>query len=1028
MADFLAELCDTNPSNPFPVWDNGHVGYCFTQLVLNVVPHIALAFASACYLNTPRSRWQTFTWSWECRIIISFVQVALFLIDVVAIIFFPNLQTVWLEVLVDCVAVIAWLVHGLAVSALSKSQYGRSVGPVILPFFAVLPAPAFIINLIADCQIGQVTSSDYFSSWLRFILTCAGLTLLLAYLVVLVASQPGRDEINPEQEPLLQGGTAGLEGEIVAEDGASWVSHLFYFWMNPIMKRGYNLQITQPNDVYQLPPKLRTHNIEEHFQKCLRKCVMEKALREEKKQHKPESDSSQRIRRNLWGGQQKSEETQKEATSTNMDKEVHILSVLHKAFGCRYYCLGLLKFVGSMLGFSGPLLLNLMVSFMESGTQQITKGIWYTLGLFLSAFVGAILLNQFNYRVMMVGLMVRSAIISAIYRKALHVNITTLSKFSVGEIVNFMSVDTDRIVNFFPSFHEVWSLPFQFSITLYLLYQQIGVTFLGGLVVGLLLVPLNKVIANIIMENNRKLLGHKDSRVRLVSEILSGMRVIKFYTWENHFINKVANYREKELGRLRVIKYLDAVCVYMWAALPVVISILTFVTYALLGHQLTAAKVFTALALVVMLIQPLNNFPWVVNGIVQAKVSVDRIQRFLQLSDQDLSTYYMAREPDDPDSAVELHDASFSWIPRQASDDRSNNQNESRPDGNLELLNLNLMVKQGDLIGVVGKVGSGKSSLLAAILGELNRRAGEVYVSTQKEGFGLAAQEPWIQFTTIRENILFGNKYDAKYYREVIEACALLEDFNVLPNGDQTEVGESGVTLSGGQKARVALARAVYMKKELYLLDDPLAAVDKDVASHLLANCILGILKDKTVILCTHRTEFLEKADMVVLVENGKIVETGTPAQILSTEEAQPSAQKKTSKKQAAAEVKSPEEKVEAMPVEQDQMQVNIGSEEVKKVGAVSLQVYWSYWLSVGKWLAFSVLVCLFLMQVSRNLSDWWLSYWISQVEHKNGTGQSTHYTAFYTRQLMRFIRPHGSRSGQEDSHNNKRKVVALDE
>ncbi|XP_078398933.1 ATP-binding cassette sub-family C member 10 isoform X1 [Cetorhinus maximus] len=1014
MADFLAELCDTDRSNPFPVWDNGSIGYCFNRLVLNVLPHTALAFASACYLNTPRSRWQTFTWSWECRIIISFIQVALFLIDGVTIIFFPNLQTLWLEVLVDSVAVIAWLVHGLAVSALSKSQYGRSLGPAILPFFAVLPAPALIIILVADCQARQVTCSNYLSSWLRFILTCAELTLLLAYLVVLVASQPGRDEISPEQEPLLQGGAAGPEGEIVAEDGASWVSRLFYFWMNPILKRGYNLQITQPNDVYQLPPKLRTHNIEELFQKSWQKCVLEKAARKEKKQHKPESDSNRRInssqntRRNSWRDQQRSEETQKETTSTNVEKEVHLLSVLHKAFGHHYYCLGLLKFGGSMLGFSGPLLLNLLLSFMESGTQQMTKGIWYTLGLFLSTFVGAVLLNQFNYRVMMVGLKVRSAIISAIYRKALHVNIITLSKFSVGEIVNFMSIDTDRIVNFFPSFHEVWSLPFQFSLTLYLLYQQIGVTFLGGLVVGLLLVPLNKAIANIIMENNRKMLGHKDFRVRLMSEILSGVRVIKFYTWEKHFIDKVTNYREKELGRLRIIKYLDAVCVYMWAALPVMISILIFVTYALLGHQLTAAKVFTALALVGMLIQPLNNFPWVLNAILQAKVSMDRIHRFLQLSDQDLSTYYMAREPNDPDSAVELHDASFSWIPRETSGDPGNNQNVTMHDGSLELLNLNLMMKQGQLIGVVGKVGCGKSSLLAAILGELNRRDGEVYVSTQKEGFGLAVQEPWIQFTTVRENILFGSKYHAKYYQEAIEACALSEDLNVLPNGDQTEVGESGVTLSGGQKARVALARAVYMKKELYLLDDPLAAVDKDVANHLLEKCILGILKDKTVILCTHRTEFLDKADMVVLLENGKIVKAGTPDEILPMVETYPNTKKKSSKKKAAAVAKSPQEEEEEekdKPVEQDLSVVNVGSEEGKKVGVVALKVYKSYWLSVGKWLAFSVLVSLFLMQASRNLSDWWLSYWVSQEGHKNYTGQSIHHTSLYRRQLMHFIR-----------------------
>ncbi|XP_067833265.1 ATP-binding cassette sub-family C member 10 [Heptranchias perlo] len=1007
MADFLAALCNSDRTDPFPVWYNGSVGYCFTQLVLNVLPHTALAFVSACYLNTPRSRWENFTWSWECRIIISFVLVSLFLIDGVAVVFFPDLPTLWLEVLVDSVAVIAWLVHGLAAVALAQSQYSSSRGPAILPFFAVLPAPALIIILVADCQSGQVTCADFLSSWLRFILICAELTLLLAYIIVLVASQLGRNELSSEREPLLQSGTTGPERQIVAEDGASWISRLFYFWMNPLMKRGYNRQISQPNNVYQLPLKLRTDNIQEHFQKCWQMCTLEKTSSKTNKQYRPKPDSSQSIRRKSRSNRQRSEGTQEEATFADTDTEVQLLSVLHRAFGCRYYCLGLLKFVGSMLGFAGPLLLNLLVTFMGSSTEKVTKGIWYALGLFLSTFVGAILLNQFTYQVMKIGLSVRSAIISAIYRKALRVNITTLSKFTVGEIVNFMSTDTDRIVNFFPSFHEVWSLPIQFSITLYLLYQQVGVAFLGGLVIGILLVPLNKIIANIIMENNKKLLEHKDSRVRLMTEILFGMRVIKFYTWEKHFVDMVDKYRQKELGRLRIIKYLDAVCVYMWAALPVVISILTFVTYSLLGHQLTAAKVFTTLALVGMLIQPLNNFPWVLNGILQAKVSLDRIQRFLQLSDQDLNSYYMTGEPDDPNSVIELHDASFSWIPSETSSDRSYHDNDASRDGSLKLLNMNLMMKQGELIGIVGKVGCGKSSLLAAILGELNRLDGELYVALQDEGFGLAAQEPWIQFATIRENILFGSKFNAKRYQEVIEACALSEDLNILPDGDQTDVGESGVTLSGGQKARVALARAVYMDKDLYLLDDPLAAVDAHVASHLWDNCIMGILKHKTIILCTHRTEFLDKADMVVLLDNGLLVQAGTPDQILPMVEAYPSTKKKTSKKKATAKAKSSEEEEEEeekKPVDPASMQVKPGGEEEKKVGAVALRVYRTYWLSVGKWLAFSVLLCLFIMQASRNLSDWWLSHWISHLEHENnGSTPSNHSKSLYTR----FTRSH---------------------
>ncbi|XP_069744034.1 ATP-binding cassette sub-family C member 10 isoform X2 [Narcine bancroftii] len=1005
MADFLAALCDSDRSHPFPLWVNGNIGYCFTQLVLNVVPHSALAFASAYYLSTPRSRWQNFTWSWKYRIIISFVILALVLIDMVTIIFFLNLNTLWLEVLVDSVAVIAWLIHGLAMITLRRSQYGDSLGPTVLIIFAILPALALIIILVADCQNGQVSCSEYLSSWLRFILISAELSLLLAYVVVLVASHSRRDDQSSEREPLLQGLRTGHEEQIAAEEGASWVSRLFYFWMNPLMKRGFNHQIEQPDNVNQLPTKLRTQTIEELFRKSWEMCALKEALKKGNNQskQKAEPDGSQNLLRNSWNIQRQSLGSQEETTAANKDTEVHLFSVLHKIFGFHYSSLGILKFVGNMLGFAGPLLLNLLVSFMESGTKQVSKGIWYTLGLFLSTFVGAVILNQFNYQVMMVGISVRSAIISAIYRKALRVNSITLSRFSVGEIVNFMSTDADRIVNFFPSFHEVWSLPFQFSITLYLLYQQVGLAFLGGLVLGLLLVPINKIIANIIMENNKKMLKHKDSRVMLMTEILFGMRLIKFYTWEDHFIEKVDNYRKKELHHLRIIKYLDAVCVYMWAALPVVISFVTFVTYILMGHQLTAAKVFTVLALVGMLIMPLNNFPWVLNGMLQAKVSLDRIQQFLLLSDQNLRTYYRAGRPENLNLAVELHNATFSWTTNETSGDLNNQETEHV--GSLMLSNLNLTLKKGQLIGIVGKVGCGKSSLLAAIMGELNRLDGEVYISSEEEGFALAAQESWIQFATIRENILFGSRFEGKRYQEVIKACALLEDLEVLPNGDQTNVGENGVTLSGGQKARITLARAVYMDKDVYLLDDPLAAVDADVANRLLKNCILGSLKNKTVILCTHRIELLDEADMIVMLENGQIVKTGRPDEVLKTEEENINVKKKNSKKKAAAEGKSPEEmeEEEKEPAEETidvQLEAREKKDEEKKVGTVALQVYRSYWASIGRCLAFFILFSIFLMQATRNLSDWWLSHWVAHMENKNGSTPSNH-----SQLMTRFIR-----------------------
>ncbi|EMP24463.1 Multidrug resistance-associated protein 7 [Chelonia mydas] len=724
--------------------------------------------------------------------------------------------------------------------------------------------------------------------------------------------------------------------------------------------------LNRPQDVYLLPRRLQAARVHDHFYSCWQ----EKAALIQKEEDTMSSTSPIVTKSDGSGDASPSSGSRCDA-----QQAVQLLSVLHAAFGLRYYSLGLLKLAGSLLGFSGPLLLNLLVSFMESHQEPLSHGVLYALGLFAGSFLGALLRNQFSYEVNKVMLTVRAAVISAIYRKALRVSGSSLAGFTMGEIVNFMSTDTDRLVNFCVSFHEVWSLPFQFAITLYLLYQQVGVAFLGGLALALLLVPVNKVIANRIMENNKEMLKHKDTRVKLMTEFLCGMRVIKFYTWEQHFSARINVCRAKELQKLRAIKYLDAVCVYLWAALPVVVSIVIFITYVLLGHQLTATKVFTALALVGMLILPLNNFPWVLNGILDAKVSLDRIQCFLELSDQDLHAYYTTDGPTDPSSALEMRHSTFSWSPAR---EESTRQHLSR--GTLQIFIQDLAVAKGALVGVVGKVGCGKSSLLAAITGELNRFGGQVYVSDLERGFGLATQEPWIQFTTVRENILFGRDYDARLYHEVLEGCALSDDLNILPAGDQTEVGENGVTLSGGQKARIALARAVYQEKEIYLLDDPLAAVDADVANHLMQKCILGVLKHKTRILCTHRTEFLEKADTLLLMDNGRIVKTGTPSEILPLVEATPKVNENKRRQNKVPAEQGQEEDMEIEAEELGQANCLLQREEEKKEGAVAFQVYRAYWLAVGSCLALSVFFSLLLMQASGNVSVWWLSHWISNL------------------------------------------------
>ncbi|NXW19547.1 MRP7 protein, partial [Circaetus pectoralis] len=945
MENILAGLCGTSPEDPLPVWVHGSIGHCFNQLTLNVIPHVILAAVSACFLGTPRSGSRVpCKPGWGCRIAASSVLAGLFLADTIpATVSQQELGPVYLEVLANGTATLTWLTHGLALRILCRSIHGSTRGPVALALLTLLPLPSFIVTLVWYYQSGTAWSPPQPAASSRFAILCLQLASLLVYVISYLFPTAGRQDFlsincSCQQDQLIsEPGIPVPDQQRVAEDGESWLSRFFYVWMNPLMKCGYQWKLNQPQDVYVLPRQLQAARVN--------------AL-----------DSSHRAQ-----------------------EAVQLFSVLHAAFGLRFYSLGLLKLASNLLGFSGPLLLNLLVNFMESGQEPLSHGVLYALGLFAGSFLGALLQNQFSYEVNKVTLMVRAAVVSAIYRKALCVGSTSLTRFTVGEIVNFMSTDTGRLVNFCLSFHEVWSLPFQFAITLYLLHQQVGVAFLGGLALALLLVPINKVIANRIMMNNKEMLKHKDTRVKLMTEFLCGIRVIKFYAWEKLFSTRINAFRAKELQKLRAIKYLDAVCVYLWAALPVVVSIAIFITYVLLGHQLTATKVFTALALVGMLILPLNSFPWVLNGTLEAKVSLDRIQRFLELADQDVEAYYALDSPSGTATAMEMQCAAFSWTPVE---EESTRQPSSI--GTLQLHIENLTVRKGMLLGVVGKVGSGKSSLLAAITGELIKQGGQVYVCDLEQGFGLATQEPWIQFTTVRENILFGRAYDSRLYEEVVEACALSEDLNILPAGDQTEVGENGVTLSGGQKARIALARAVYQEKELYLLDDPLAAVDADVANHLMQKCILGVLKHKTRILCTHRTEFLEKADALLLIDNGRIVKTGTPADILPLVEAFPKF-KDMDKRQKdkglyLASLRVQEEAIETEAEESTQNYHLIHKEEEKKEGAVAFQVYKAYWLAVGSCLALSILFSLLLMQASRNISDWWLSHWISSISRTANT------------------------------------------
>nr|XP_025846742.1 multidrug resistance-associated protein 7 isoform X3 [Vulpes vulpes] len=888
MERFLAQLCDTSVLHPLPVWEGDTTGHCFTQLVLSALPHALLAVLSACHWGTPRNPEYILYCSpgWRLRLTASFLLFIFPLLDLLPVTLPPGAGPgpIGLEVLAGGVAAVAWISHCLALWALAHSPHGHSRGPLALALAAFLPAPALVLTLLWHCQRGTLLPPLLPGPLSRLCLLILQLAALLAY--GLGWAVPGASPGPWAQELLL---SQGQESE-VAEDGESWLSRFSYAWLTPLLARGARGELRQPQDTCHLPRRLHPAYLARIFQ-------------------------------------------------AHWQEGVRLWKALYKAFGRHYLALGLLKLVGTMLGFSGPLLLSLLVGFLEEGQEPLSNGLLYALGLAGGAVLGAVLQNQYGYEIRKVTLQARGAVLNILYRKALQLG---PRRPPAGEALNLLGTDSERLLNFAGSFHEAWGLPLQLAITLYLLHQQVGVAFVGGLILALLLVPVNKVIATRIMASNQEMLQHKDARVKLMTELLSGVRVIKFFGWEQALGARVEACRAQELGRLRVIKYLDAACVYLWAALPVVISIVIFITYVLMGHQLTATKVFTALALVRLLILPLNNFPWVINGLLEAKVSLDRIQRFLDLPSHSPQVYYSPDPPTEPSTALELHEALFSWDPVGTSQ---------------EIFINHLEVKKGVLVGIVGKVGCGKSSLLAAVAGELHRLRGRVAVWGLSKGFGLATQEPWIQFATIRDNILFGKTFDAQLYKEVIEACALTDDLH---------------------------------EKELYLLDDPLAAVDADVASHLLHRCILGVLSHTTRLLCTHRTEYLEKADLVLLMEAGRLLRAGPPSEILPLVQAVPKAWAEEGQEADSAAVQSVgnlEKTKERLEVEEKTCG-HVLQEESKKEGAVALHVYRAYLRAVGLGLALAILLSLLLMQGTRNAADWWLSHWISQLKANKNNSQ----------------------------------------
>ncbi|KAJ6694767.1 MULTIDRUG RESISTANCE PROTEIN ABC TRANSPORTER FAMILY PROTEIN [Salix koriyanagi] len=505
-----------------------------------------------------------------------------------------------------------------------------------------------------------------------------------------------------------------------------------------------------------------------------------------------------------------------------------------------------------------------------------------------------------------------------------------------------------------------------------------GLGSVAGFVATVIVMSLNYPFGRLEERFQDKLMESKDKRMKTTTEILRNMRILKLQGWEMKFLSKILDLREIETRWLKKYLYTSVVITVVAWVTPTIVAVATFGTCMLIGVPLDSGKVLSALATFEILQSPIYSLPDTVSMLIQTKVSLDRITSFLCLDD--LQPNAIEKLPaGSSDTAIEIVDGNFSW-------------DLSSPGATLK--DINFKVFNGMKVAVCGTVGSGKSSLLSSILGELPKISGTLKLCGTK---AYVAQSPWIQSGNIEENILFGEGMNRERYDKVLEACSLKKDLETLPFGDQTVIGERGINLSGGQKQRIQIARALYQDAQIYLFDDPFSAVDAHTGSHLFKEVLLGVLSSKTVIYVTHQVEFLSVADLILVMKDGRIAQAGKYDDILHSgsdfmvlvgahkaalsalDSRQAGPVSENEEKHSTDGIAHNEENKDSRIGKADEVaqpQAQLVQEEEREKGSVGFPIYWKYITTAyGGALVPFILLAQLLFQILQIGSTYWMAW-----------------------------------------------------
>ncbi|KAG0212688.1 Multidrug resistance-associated protein 1 [Mortierella sp. NVP41] len=696
----------------------------------------------------------------------------------------------------------------------------------------------------------------------------------------------------------------------------------------------------------------------------------------------------------------------------------------------------------------------------KEGKEQptIAYGLLIATGMFVATIAYSLLMAQNFQALYEVANQLRAGTVAMVYRKSLRLSPQARQKSTLGEITNHMAVDAEKWIaaaNFMPS---IVTVPFELIIGGYLLYKTLGWSLLAGLAVFCIIAPIQGKMAGFMSGFEDEKLEKMDARLRVMTEILSNIKIVKLYGWEEAFRKKVDEKRSEELHSEKMLATIRSILTIVFTSVTLLMSLATFGVYATYGGpdftpgKMTSQVIFVGIALFAKLNRPLGTISYAISQTISIRIATRRIKTFLLLEEIDTSIVQRFSRPpsgkkDPKPVAVDIDNGTFAWgqdiapaaatasglykttvaaaTATDAEDERqpllsgSNKASSSTSTpGRPTLANINLQIPDGSLTAVVGRIGQGKSSLLSALMGEMYKKQGSIKIYGD---LAYVPQQPWILNATVQDNIVFGKVFDQELYDRIVFASGLRPDLEMLPAGDQTEIGERGINLSGGQKQRISLARAAYQDADIYLLDDPLSAVDAHVDQHLWQHLIgpSGLLKDKTRVLVTHGIHHLEEVDQIVVLKHGMVSEMGDYHQLNKARGAfyllikeysvgHKSASKRHHKDATAVEADvdserntivgedSQDKKGDGDQDDDDEKNGELIAEETMVDGKISWKVVMAYARAVTLKNVFFCLLLFVASQACQIATNFWLRLWILDIESEEEGGPPARSTSYY--------------------------------